>query len=88
MTMRHQKNEKDLSAELAADDSNTTVVPSPQLSHDAPSGEFASIAKQIQAEAGRYLAWLNSSKPLNDEYRMIKGRIVTLACKLLAEGGR
>lgn len=42
----------------------------------------ASIIKQIQAEAGRYLAYLHSAKPLNDEFRMIKGRIVTLACQL------
>lgn len=42
------------------------------------------IIKLLQAEASRYLAHLNSSKPLDEEYRMIKGRIVTLACKLLA----
>jgi len=28
------------------------------------------------------MAWLNSDRPLNDEYSALKGRIVTLACIL------
>ena len=57
----------------------------PPGTHGEPS--FTLVLSDIQAEAGRYLDWLNSSKPLNDEFRMIKGRIVTLACQLRALKG-
>ena len=34
----------------------------------------------LVAEARVYMTWLNSDRPLDDGFRAIKARIVTLAC--------
>ena len=49
-----------------------------------PEGRIDDAIDRLVIEAKVYLAWLHSDKPLDDQFRGIKARIVTLACNLAA----